>query len=67
MKFKNFILYLYPHQKFILKGKYFKSKPLSKMENDEEVRDLVKGYGEEYVYLIHCINGCIQIELKVHH
>lgn len=64
MKFKNFILYLYPHQKFILIGRYFKSKPMSRMENDEEVRDLVKGYGEEYVHLIHCIDGCIHIELK---
>lgn len=67
MKFKNFILYLYPHQKFILIGKYFKSKPLSRMENDEEVRDLIEGYGDEYINLIHCMDGCIQIELKIHH
>jgi len=67
MKFKNFIDYIYLHQKFILVGRYFKSKPVSKMDDKEKVEELVMGWGEEYVHKIHCINGCIQIELKIHH
>ena len=65
LKLKQFLDFLYPHQTFVVKGKYFESKPVSKMNNKEEVKELVMGWGEEYVYAIHSKNGSIWIELKV--
>lgn len=64
IKFKQFIDMLYPHQVFVLIGRYFKSKPLSMMENKEEVKDLVKGWGEEYVRYLHVRDGALHIELR---
>ena len=65
IKFKQFIDMLYPHQVFVLVGKYFKSKPLSEMKNKEEVKDLVKSWGEEYVRYLHVKDGMLYIELDV--
>ena len=67
MKFKTLVDHIYLHQKFILVGHYFKSEPVSKMDDKQKVKELVMGWGEDYVHKIHCINGCIQIELKTRH
>jgi hypothetical protein len=64
LKLKHFLDFLYPHQMFVVKGKHFESKPLSKMDNKKEIEELVMGWGEDYVFAIHSKNGSIWIELK---
>ena len=65
IKFNQFIKMLYPHQVFILVGHYYKSDPVSRMNNKEEVEELVAGWGDEYVSLLHVKNGMLYIELAI--